>query len=140
MFYVKKEVVFYEKTACAGNKKQKELLQANGVDFEVKSLLDTKWDKDSLNSFFEGLNKEQIYNQFAPQIKKGEISISGLSKEQLVQMMIKEPILIKRPLIIVDGKKICGFDIEKLNEALNLELDTKKEIGTCQSSDPCISV
>ena len=44
MFYVKKEVVFYEKTGCLGNKKQKELLKANGVDFEVKSMLDTKWE------------------------------------------------------------------------------------------------
>jgi nitrogenase-associated protein len=140
MFYVKKSVIFYEKPGCAGNKKQKEVLSANGVDFEVKSMLSTNWDIKTLNSFFQDLSKEQIVNQFAPQIKSGEINIKKLTKEQLVELMIKEPLLIKRPLIQVNDIRICGFDIPKLNKALNLEIDTKKEIGTCQSSDSCTSV
>ncbi|WP_320034310.1 ArsC/Spx/MgsR family protein [Halarcobacter sp.] len=140
MFYVKKSITFYEKPGCAGNKKQKELLMANGIEFEVKSMLSTNWDTTTLNSFFEGLEKNQIINQFAPQVKSGEINIEKYSKDELVELMIKEPILIKRPLIQVDDTKICGFDIPKLNSALNQELDTKKEIGTCQSSDSCTSV
>ena len=139
MFYAKKDVVFYEKTGCAGNKKQKELLQANDIEFKVKSLLDTKWDKTTLESFFEGLDKKEIINQFAPKVKSGEIDVNSLTKEQLIYKMIEEPILIKRPLIIIENRKICGFDIPKLNEALNLKLDTKKQIGTCQSSDECIT-
>lgn len=137
MFYVKKEVTFYEKTGCLGNKRQKEVLKANGVEFEVKSMLDTKWDKTTLESFFEDLEKEQIVNETAPKIKSGEIDVASLTKEQLIYKMISDPILIKRPLIIVGDTKICGFDITKLNSALNLKLDTKKEIGTCQSSDSC---
>lgn len=137
MFYVKKEVTFYEKTGCLGNKRQKEVLKANGVEFEVKSMLDTKWDKTTLESFFEDLEKEQIVNETAPKIKSGEIDVASLTKEQLIYKMISDPILIKRPLIIVGDTKICGFDIPKLNSALNLKLDTKKEIGTCQSSDSC---
>lgn len=140
MFYVKKEVVFYEKTGCLGNKKQKELLKANGVDFEVKSMLDTKWEKSTLESFFDGLEINQIVNEAAPKVKSGEINLKTISKEQLLEKMIAEPILIKRPLIIVGDKKICGFNITQLNDALNLELDTKKQIGICQSSDPCTTV
>ncbi len=137
MFYVKKEVTFYEKTGCLGNKRQKEVLKANGIEFEVKSMLDTKWDKTTLESFFEDLEEEQIVNETAPKIKSGEIDVASLTKEQLIYKMISDPILIKRPLIIVGDTKICGFDIPKLNSALNLKLDTKKEIGTCQSSDSC---
>lgn len=140
MFYVKKSITFYEKPGCAGNKKQKELLSANGIDFEVKSMLSTNWDNETLNGFFEGLEKEQIVNQFAPQVKSGEVNIDKFSKNELIELMIKEPILIKRPLIQIDNIKICGFDIPKLNKALNLEIDTKKEIGTCQSSDSCTTV
>lgn len=137
MFYVKKEVTFYEKTGCLGNKRQKEVLKANDVEFEVKSMLDTKWDKTTLESFFEDLEKEQIVNETAQKIKSGEIDVASLTKEQLIYKMVSDPILIKRPLIIVGDTKICGFDIPKLNSALNLKLDTKKEIGTCQSSDSC---
>jgi len=137
MFYVKKDVIFYEKPGCAGNKKQKDVLKANGINFEVRSILSTKWDRDRLNCFFEGLQKDAIVNQFAPKIKGGQIDINNYTKDQLIDLMLEDPILIKRPLIQVDDIKICGFDIPKLNKALNLKIDTKKEIGTCQSSDSC---
>jgi nitrogenase-associated protein len=139
-FFVKKSVVFYEKPGCAGNKKQKDLLKTYGVEFEVKSMLDTPWSVESLSSFFDGLEKDKIVNQFAPQVKNGEIIPEKLSKDELISLMIKEPILIKRPLIEVGEEKVCGFDIPKLNKLLNLDLDSKKEIGTCQSSDPCKTV
>ncbi len=141
MFYVKKKIVFYEKPGCLGNKKQKELLKANGLEFEVKSILDTKWDKKTLESFFVGLEKNEIVNETAPKIKNGEIDLNSVTKEQLIYKMINDPILIKRPLIIVDDSKICGFDMLRLNDVLDLKLDIKKQIGTCQSSsDSCTSV
>ncbi len=141
MFYVKKKIVFYEKPGCLGNKKQKELLKANGLEFEVKSILDTKWDKKTLESFFVGLEKNEIVNETAPKIKNGEIDLNSITKEQLIYKMINDPILIKRPLIIVEDSKICGFDMARLNDVLDLKLDTKKQIGTCQSSsDSCTSV
>jgi len=141
MFYVKKKIVFYEKPGCLGNKKQKELLKSNGLEFEVKSILDTKWDKKTLELFFVGLEKNDIVNETAPKIKKGEIDLNSITKEQLIYKMINDPILIKRPLIIIDDNKICGFDMTKLNDILALQLDTQKQIGTCQSSsDSCTNV
>jgi len=141
MFYVKKKIIFYEKPGCLGNKKQKELLKANGLEFEVKSILDTKWDKKTLESFFVGLEKNEIVNETAPKIKNGEIDLNSVTKEQLIYKMINDPILIKRPLLIVEDSKICGFDMARLNDVLDLKLDTKKQIGTCQSSsDSCTSV
>jgi nitrogenase-associated protein len=128
MFYVKKKIVFYEKPGCLGNKKQKELLKENGLELEVKSILDTKWDKKTLESFFIGLEKHEIVNESAPKIKKGEIDLNSITKEQLIYKMISDPILIKRPLIIAGESNICGFDIEKLNESLNLNISTTKKL------------
>ncbi|TLP37571.1 ArsC/Spx/MgsR family protein [Arcobacter arenosus] len=135
MFYVKKKIVFYEKPGCLGNKKQKELLKENGLELEVKSILDTKWDKKTLESFFIGLEKHEIVNESAPKIKKGEIDLNSITKEQLIYKMISDPILIKRPLIIAGESNICGFDIEKLNESLNLNISTTKKIGVCEGSN-----
>ena len=130
-------VIFYEKTGCAGNERQKTLLQKNGISFQTKSLLDTKWDKESLKEFFLELEKEDIINKFAPKIKNNELDISKLSKDELVEIMCKEPILIKRPLIEIGDKKICGFDIEKINQYLGSSICKHISISTCQSSDPC---
>lgn len=133
----KYKVVFYEKTGCSGNERQKALLTRHGISFETRSLLDTPWNQEELNSFFTDLEKDDMVNKFAPKIKNGEININSLQKDELIQMMIDEPILIKRPLIQIGENKICGFDIEKINEYLNSEICESIKISTCQSSDPC---
>ena len=131
---------FYEKTGCSGNAKQKELLKSHNISFSVKSLLDTKWTKETLSEFFEGLEVIDIFNPFAPQIRDKQIDINTLSKDEAIELMIKNPILIKRPLLDINGVKICGFNIEKINELLNTNIDTNKKLNTCSSSDSCTNV
>lgn len=133
-------LTFYEKTGCSGNAKQKELLKSHNISFSVKSLLDTKWTSESLNQFFEGLEVIDIFNPFAPQIRDKEIDISKLSFDEAINLMIQNPILIKRPLLDINGVKICGFDIEKINKLLNTNIDTNKKLNTCSSSDSCTNV
>ncbi|HFU76519.1 MAG TPA: arsenate reductase family protein [Arcobacter sp.] len=133
-------MIFYEKTGCTGNKKQKELLIKNGIDFETRSLLDTKWNKKTLESFFEGLELHEIINQFAPKIKHNEIDLTTISKDKMIELMISEPILIKRPLIEIGTYKICGFDIDKINNYLLTNLNPNNTISVCQSETPCKSV
>lgn len=131
------KVIFYEKPGCQGNAKQKKLLGLYGVVFEARSILSEPWSEDELHSFFEGLEKEDIINKFAPKIKSGELKLSDYTKDELVKLMLKEPILIKRPLLILGEQKVCGFDVKKINSILNKEICAGVSISTCQSSVPC---
>lgn len=139
-FYVKPKVVFYEKKGCGGNARQKELLTKAGVEFEVKDMLKTAWTKESLESFFENLEGEQIFNMSALEIKNNEINIASLSKAEAITLMIQNPILIKRPLLEINQTKLCGFDIDAINALLNIAMPKPKDINTCKSSTPCKSV
>ncbi|RXJ60042.1 ArsC/Spx/MgsR family protein [Candidatus Marinarcus aquaticus] len=139
-FLLKPTVIFYEKTGCLGNARQKSLLKKHGVEFEVRSMLDTVWTKESLEPFFDGLEVEQIINPFAPAIKNSEITVESLSKEQAVELMIQEPILIKRPLLQINQQYFCGFDISILNAVLNIHMPIPENINTCTSSEICKSV
>lgn len=132
-----RQVVFYEKTGCVGNAKQRRLLEQAGIRFDVKSMLDTPWTRGTLEPFFEGLEKTQIINPSAPKVKSGEVDVSQLSMDSLIELMIQEPILIKRPLIEVGSIKICGFDMEKLNAVLNIALDAPESVNQCQRREPC---
>lgn len=132
-----KQMIFYEKTGCGGNARQKKLLESEGITFEVRSMLDTPWSKESLTPFFEGLEKEDIVNPFAPAMKSGELDITKYSKDEIIELMIKEPILIKRPLLEIGATKVCGFDLDKINEILKTNLNADEKISTCQSSDSC---
>lgn len=131
VFKVKKEsIVFYEKRGCGGNKRQKELLEHHGISLDVRSLLDTTWSKESLSSF-EGLTPKQMLNPFAPQVKEGRFRVEEFTKESLIEKMVEEPILIRRPLLQVGEVKLCGFDIARLNELLRCKNATL-------SNDTCV--
>ncbi|MCD4758351.1 MAG: arsenate reductase family protein [Arcobacteraceae bacterium] len=133
-------IVFYEKKGCAGNQRQKKVLETHGLSYQTKSLLDAPWTKESLEPFFQGLNKSAMINQFAPKIKNSEINIEDYTKEELIKLMCEEPILIKRPLLQIGNHSMCGFDIEQINRLLDINICESISISTCQSEDPCKSV
>ncbi|ARU47830.1 ArsC/Spx/MgsR family protein [Sulfurospirillum diekertiae] len=131
------QVIFYEKTGCSGNARQKALLTEYGVTFDVRSLLDTSWDVPTLNSFFQGLTPKEMLNPFAPQLKDGSFKLEDYTKESLIEKMVQEPILIRRPLLQIGDVKLCGFDIPRLNLLLHVKMPTPQNINACLSSDAC---
>lgn len=60
----------------------------------------------------EILNKKGVVYK----ARKGELE--GLSEEELIQEMAKEPKLIRRPLFISEDKVIVGYDEKQLEKLL----------------------
>ncbi len=107
-------VVFFEKPGCISNSKQKKLLRNAGLELEVYSLLDVQWNYWELARFFEKVPLKDCFNPNAPRIKSNQIIPSEMSRREAIEAMIDDPLLIKRPLMIAEGRKIVGFDIERL--------------------------
>lgn len=105
-----KELLFYEKTGCQGNARQKAILEANGYTLVVKSLLDEPWERDTLRSFFGERPVAEWFNEKAPAIKQGQVDPTSFDAESALDIMLCEPILIRRPLIDLTGNRACGFD------------------------------
>jgi arsenate reductase (glutaredoxin) len=126
-------VIFFEKPGCMGNAKQKTLLDLYNIRYKTEDILSYPWTKEFLEEFFKDIPKEKICNPFAPQIKSKEIEPKNLTKDQLVELMLESPILIKRPLLIVGEHKLCGFSIEMINELFHKNICTSVSISTCQS-------
>lgn len=124
------DLIFYGKVGCAGNAKQKALLTKHNISFDDRDILNTQWSKVELAGFFDGLSNSEIINQSAPQMKRGEIDLSIL-KEDLIDRMLDNPILIKRPLIAIGDSKLCGFDIEKINALLGKAMERVADINEC---------
>jgi len=124
------DLIFYGKVGCAGNAKQKALLKKHNISYDDRDILNTQWSKAQLASFFDGLSNEEIINTSAPEMKRGEIDLA-ISQEALIEMMLENPILIKRPLIAIGDAKLCGFDIEKINALLGKDMESVADINEC---------
>lgn len=129
---------FYEKPGCAGNARQKAKLSSLGCMLSVKSLLDTTWDKKELSEYFVGKPVNEWFNMSAPKIKDGLLDINTLGKDEALEMMAKEPLLIKRPLIKCGEIKMCGFEPSEILEKLGLNIEEAPP--TCQPEDSCHQV
>ena len=124
------DIVFYEKPGCINGGKQKAILEAAGNMLECRDILTTQWTGQSLVPFLMSKNPVDIMNHTAPAVKTGEIVPAELSFEEAVALMVDSPILIKRPLIEVEGVKLQGFSNPELKPYLG-DWDASEDVVTC---------
>ncbi len=103
-------VIFYEKPGCAGNARQKALLVASGHSVEPRNLLKARWDTADLRLYFGDKPIAQWFNHSAPRLKGGEIDPTTFAESAALELMIADPLLIRRPLMRVGERREAGFD------------------------------
>ncbi|HEY3301033.1 MAG TPA: ArsC/Spx/MgsR family protein [Methylophilaceae bacterium] len=127
-------VTFYEKPGCGNNSKQKMLLAQAGHTVWAKSLLTELWTRERLLQFFGNKRVTEWFNRAAPKIKSGEINPENIDAETAIAMMLADPLLIRRPLIEVEGRREIGFDAELIDAWLGLNKSPERNLETCNKS------
>lgn len=108
-------IIFYEKPGCSGNAKQKAFLQEAGHTLEVRSLLAWPWQRETLLAFMGHIPVPAWFNRAAPRVKSGEIDPEKLDREEALQMLLEDHLLIRRPLMMRDdGQTLVGFETAAL--------------------------
>lgn len=124
-----KLVVFYEKPFCAANAKQKQILRQSGCTLIERNLLEHGLDAESLRSFMGDKKVVDWFNPAAPAIKNGEIALETLDEAKAMELLMANPILIRRPLMIIGSEKLCGFDEKKVSEILDRYIEAMPKIN-----------
>ncbi len=136
-------VVFYEKPGCSNNTRQKVWLAASGYTVLAKNLLAEKWNAERLRPFFGDLPVAQWFNPSAPRVKSGEVHPAALDAATALDMMVAEPLLIRRPLMEADGVFRVGFDADAVRAWIGLnDAKPKGDPEACSKghmAQPCPS-
>ena len=125
-------VHFYEKPGCLNNAKQKRLLAEAGHLLVVHDLLQQAWHEDRarLRSFFGTLPVADWFNRAAPAVKNGMVVPERVDERQAIELMVVDPLLIRRPLLEVDGRRRAGFDPETIEAWLAVDVG-RDDLETC---------
>jgi len=108
-------LTFYEKPGCAGNARQRALLEAAGHTLARRNLLTAHWTRESLLAFLAPLPVAQWFNRAAPRVKSGEVAPEALDADTALALLLAEPLLIRRPLMQrEDGARLVGFDLAEV--------------------------
>lgn len=103
-------VVLWWKPGCVTNARQVALLKAAGCQVQVRTLLTEAWTAEALTRFFGTRPVNEWFNPAAPAVKNGSVIPEALGPVAALDLLIADPILIRRPLLEVDQQRCSGFD------------------------------
>ena len=110
----------YHNPRCSKSRASLELLESKGIKPTIIKYLDTPPDKDELSQILEklGLQAEQI-------VRKGErlygelgLKNKTLSHQQWIEILVENPQLIERPIVVNGQKAAIGRPIERVIDIL----------------------
>jgi nitrogenase-associated protein len=122
-------VDFWEKPGCGGNARQKARLRAAGHEVVEHDLLAEPWTADGLAAFLGALPVAEWFNRAAPKVKSGEIVPEGLDAEAAMTALLADPLLIRRPLMAAEGRRVVGFDETVVAAWIGLDASHAAPVG-----------
>ncbi|MCU7811387.1 MAG: arsenate reductase (glutaredoxin) [Candidatus Thiodiazotropha sp. (ex Notomyrtea botanica)] len=113
-------VEIYHNPRCSKSRATLQLLQDQGVEPEIVEYLNTPPDKTTLKRILDmlGLEPRDLMRTKEKAYKENGLDDSSLTRDQLIEGMITNPILIERPIVIKDGKAAIGRPPEKVLEII----------------------
>ena len=130
-------VLFYQKPGCGTNARQIRALETAGHQVIAKSLLAETWTAERLLALFGATPTVSWFNPASPRIKAGEVKPAEIDAANAIALMLDDALLIRRPLIDVDGARCAGFDREPVPSLLGGEGSDLQGCTRPEAMPPC---
>ena len=108
-----KKIIFYSYLKCSTCRKAAKWLKRKDFEFQLIDILKEPPLVIYLNLALKQYSddKKRIFNTRGKAFKILNLDINGLSKEEIIQLLLSDGKLIKRPFLIYERKKvILGFN------------------------------
>ena len=115
------KVTIYHNPRCTKSRQTLALLQAQGIEPQIIEYLNTPPSSARLDELLKAMGKEPIE---VMRTKEATFKELGLSKQddrprkEWLQLMVKNPILIERPIVVKGKKAALGRPPEQVLEIL----------------------
>ena len=115
-----KKIVFYSYLKCSTCRKAAKWLDEKDFDYQLIDIVKEPPLIHHLNLALEQYSgdKKRIFNTRGKAFKSINLDIYSLAKEEIIQLLLSDGKLIKRPFLVYEDKKvILGFnEIEYTNQ------------------------
>ena len=113
-------VTIYHNPRCSKSRQTLQLLEERNIDLDIVEYLKTPPDAKQLEHILDllGLEPRELMRTREAAYKENDLGNENLSRDELIAAMVEHPILIERPVVIVDGKARIGRPPESVLEIL----------------------
>ena len=92
-------------------------LHEKGVELEQRDFFQDRFSEDELRQLLQGRQSSEVFSWNSPSFKALGFASDSLNDQELLQLMLQEPRLIRRPLIKIGERLIVGVAQKTLDEA-----------------------
>ena len=110
------DIVVYAKKSCTQCKKALGYLNRRKVSYQLKDIVHEPPPRSLLEKVIKAENIYASLNQKSTTYRENGLGKRRTTKNEAIRLMLKDPNLIKRPLIIRDNRAYQGFDEKSLAE------------------------
>ncbi len=110
----------YHNPRCSKSRATLQLLEDHGVDTEVIRYLDTPPDADTLRGLLRrlGIGARDLLRRGEAAFRDNGLDDPALDEAVLIAAMVKHPILIERPIVVVGEAAVIGRPPERVLELI----------------------
>lgn len=103
-------VTIYHNPRCSKSRQTLQILQEKDANPEVIEYLKEPPDRETLEQVLTSLKMKprDLMRKNESVYKELDLADESMSWDQLIDAMLKNPILIERPIVVRDGKAILG--------------------------------
>ena len=106
----KKVLQFYHKPNCTTCRKARKLLEDRGFQLYFRDLAKERLSAAELEKLIGTRDHTQFLNTRNETYRDENMKEDPPTRRQAIQMMSKEPNLIRRPVVVAGGRVVVGFD------------------------------
>ena len=104
------DTLFYHNPKCSKSRKALEIIQNHNINTKVILYLKDKLTKDMLREIldFSGLSVRDIIRSNEKEYKENNLDNLKLTKDEILELILKHPIMLQRPVFVFNNKAIIG--------------------------------
>ncbi len=110
----------YVYSSCTSCKKTESVLSESGIGFTSRDFFRNRFTRDELSSILieAGLSVSDVLSKRSKVYQSRPAEIDGLSDGALLDLIVEEPTLLRRPLVIGDGGVVIGHNPKQLESLI----------------------
>lgn len=114
------KIIIYQKPTCTTCKTALGLLRESGEEFEAVNYYEVPLTVEQLRGLIEklGLSARDVLREKEPLAQSLKLAERELSDEELIRIMVENPDLIQRPIVVRGDEAVLCRPAENVNKLL----------------------
>ena len=117
-------VTLYTSPSCTSCRKARAWLEANAIPYKERNVFKEPLTRDEIKNILRMTEDgtEEIISTRSKLFSELDISLDDLSLGELIEMIQKQPALLKRPLMIDENRMQVGYNEDEIRRFLPHEV------------------